>query len=86
METNTHEHEARHEIDYTVDDEPQSTTSKILTPKQILVNAGIDPANHYLVQLQGQHKISYKDNPDEEIKMHEHMRFISISTGPTPVS
>jgi len=86
MESNTHEHEAKHEIDYTVDDEPQSTTSKILTPRQILTDAGIDPATHYLVQLQGQHQISYKDTPDVEIKMHEHMKFISISTGPTPVS
>jgi len=86
MEPNTHEHEAKHEIDYTVDDEPQSTTSKVLTPRQILTDAGIDPASHYLVQLQGQHQISYKDTPDVEIKMHEHMKFISISTGPTPVS
>ena len=86
MELNTPEHEAKHEIDYTVDDEPQFTTSKILTPRQILTDAGIDAATHYLVQLQGQHQISYKDTPDVEIKMHEHMKFISIATGPTPVS
>ena len=86
MELNTREDEAKHEIDYTVDDEPQSTTSKVLTPRQILTDAGIDPATHYLVQLQGQHQISYKDTPDVEIKMHEHMKFISISIGPTPVS
>ena len=86
MELNTREHEAKHEIDYTVDDEPQSTTSKVLTPRQILTDAGIDAATHYLVQLQGQHQISYKDTPDVEIKMHEHMKFISIATGPTPVS
>jgi hypothetical protein len=86
MEPNTHEQEAKHEIDYIVDDEPQSTTSKVLTPRQILTDAGIDPASHYLVQLQGQHQISYKDTPDVEIKLHEHMKFISISTGPTPVS
>ena len=86
MELNTREHEAKHEIDYTVDDEPQSTTSKVLTPRQILTDAGIDTATHYLVQLQGQHQISYKDTPDVEIKMHEHMKFISIATGPTPVS
>jgi hypothetical protein len=86
MQPNSNEHDAKHEIDYTVDDEPESTTSKVLTPSQILTNAGIDPASHYLVQLQGQHQISYKDTPDVEIKMHEHMKFISISTGPTPVS
>ena len=86
MEPTTNEHDAKHEIDYTVDDEPQSTTSKILTPRQILSDAGIDPATHYLVELQGQHQVSYKDTPDVEIKMHENQKFISISTGPTPVS
>ena len=86
MEPNTHDHAAKHEIDYTVDDEPQSTASKVLTPRQILTDAGIDPASHYLVQLQRQHQISYKDTPDVEIKLHEHMKFSSISTGPTPVS
>lgn len=71
---------------YTVDDEPYTTTAHVLTPIQILQEAKIDPATHYLVLLQGQHQHSYKDNPNEEIHMHEHMKFIAISTGPTPVS
>lgn len=71
---------------YFVDDEQQTTTEHVLTPVQILQAAGIDPGTHYLVQLQGQHQVSYKDKPDEQIHMHEHMKFISISTGPTPVS
>ena len=73
-------------FDYTVDDEPQSTTSHILTPTQILANAGIDAKTHYLVQIEGNHRTSYQNNPDVEIHMHEHMKFISISTGSTPVS
>ncbi len=71
---------------YTVDDEPQTTTAHELTPVQILSNAGIDAASHYLVQIEGNHRISYQNKPDEEIHMHEHMKFISVSTGPTPVS
>ena len=71
---------------YTVDDEPQSTTEHILTAVQILEKATIDPATHYLVQIEGNHRISYQDKPNEKIHMHEHMKFISISTGPTPVS
>ena len=71
---------------YTVDDEPQTTTAHELTPTQILENAGVDPASHYLVQLEGNHRISYQDKPNQEIHMHEHMKFISVSTGPTPVS
>ena len=78
------EHE--HKIHYTVDDEPQVTESHELTPVQILKDAKIDPASHYLVQIEGKHQISYKDKPNEEIKMHDHMKFISVSTAPTPVS
>lgn len=73
-------------FDYKVDDEPQSTTSHTLTATQILTNAGIDPTTHYLVLIEGNHKVSYQAKPGEEIHMHEHMKFISVSTGPTPVS
>ena len=73
-------------IEYTVDDEPQSTTKHTLTPKEILHNAGIDPATHYLVQIIGNKQESYKDKPDEPIHMHQHMKFVSVSTGSTPVS
>ena len=71
---------------YTVDDESQSTTAHELTPTQILNNAGIDPATHYLVQLEGNHRESYQNRADATIHMHQHMKFISISIGPTPVS
>ena len=73
-------------FNYTVDDEPQATTAHELTPTQILNNAGVDPATHYLVQLQGNHRESYQNRPDVVIHMHQHMKFISVSTGPTPVS
>ena len=73
-------------IEYTVDDEPQSTTSEQLTPREILTNAHFDPNSHYLVQIEGKHQESYKDRPDEPIHMHPHMKFVSVSTGPTPVS
>ncbi len=73
-------------FNYIVDDEPQSTISHSLTAAQILSNASIDAATHYLVQIEGNKKISYQANPSEEIHMHEHMKFISVSTGPTPVS
>jgi phosphoribosylanthranilate isomerase len=71
---------------YTVDDEPQSTDLHQMTPRQILTNAGIDSASHYLVQIHGNQKISYENKLDEAIQMHQHMKFISVSTGPTPVS
>ena len=75
-----------HTIGYTIDDEPQTTTSHVLTPAQILSNAGIDASSHYLVEIRGNHRESYEGRPDAEIHMHEHMNFISVSTGPTTTS
>jgi hypothetical protein len=78
-----------HTITYTLDDEPQTTLERELTARQILVNGGIDPASHYLKQIQGAHdkeKKSYKDTPDEIIHLHPNLQFISVSTGPTTVS
>ena len=78
-----------HVIDYSVDDEPQQTTEKVLTPRQIMERAKpnrIDPATHYLVQIVGKHQESYEGKPDVEIHLHEKMRFVSIATGDTPVS
>ncbi|HEY5274936.1 MAG TPA: hypothetical protein VIK38_00105 [Coriobacteriia bacterium] len=76
------------EITYEVDGEPQTTTEKVLTPRQILTNAGIDPAAHYLKLLRGEsdQEHSYKDEMDVAIHMHPHMRFLAPSVGPTPVS
>ena len=71
---------------YTVDDEPQTTTEHTLTARQILQNAGLDPATHYLVEIKGQHKESYQNKMDETIYMHEHMKFVSVFNGPTTVS
>ena len=82
----TQPHEKTHEIHFEVDGEPLETTEKILTPTQILGLAGVDAANHYLVQIEGRHQTSYQDKPNEEIHMHEGQKFITVATGPTPVS
>ncbi|MEO8035827.1 MAG: hypothetical protein ABI837_15430 [Acidobacteriota bacterium] len=75
-------------ITYTVDDEPQTTATKTLTPRQILTAARIDEAVHYLVLLRGNsgERESYQTRMDEPIHMHPNMKFISVSTGPTTVS
>ena len=74
------------QFNYTVDDEPQTTSAHELTAKQILGNAGIDATTHYLVQIEGSHRVSYENDLDKPIHMHEHMKFISVSMAPTPVS
>ena len=76
-----------HEIEYTVDGETQRTTQKELTANQILTNAGIDPTANYLFELRGNHnRVSFEERPEQEIHLHEHMRFIAVARCPTPVS
>jgi hypothetical protein len=74
-------------IHYKIDDEPESTLAKILTPVQIMTDAGIDSKTNYLEQIVHEHDfISYKDKPEEPIEMKNGMRFITKPTGPMPVS
>ena len=73
-------------FDYAVDGEAQSTAEHVLTPTQILQAAGVDPATHYLVEIIGKETKSYENKMSEAIHMHEHMKFVSVATGPTPVS
>ena len=75
-----------HPINFEVDGEPVVAHEKRLTPNAILQLAGIDPSNHYLVELKGRHQHSYQDVPDKPIRVQEGDRFISVATGPTPVS
>lgn len=75
----------QHVIKYFVDNEEQTTTEKSLKVREILSNAGDDPATHYLVQIHGDHEIPYKDL-DQTIEVHENEKFAAIFTGPTPVS
>jgi hypothetical protein len=75
-----------HVISYSVDGNTQTTTEKELTPMTIIQNSGLDPETNYLIQIVGNNKISYKDKATEPIKMHENIKFITNSTGPTQVS
>jgi hypothetical protein len=72
-------------IEYKVNDEDQTTKHRHLTAIEILVHAGIDPVANYLAEVFPEH-ISFEGKPDERIRMHQHMKFISVSIKPTPVS
>ena len=64
-------------------------SSAILTPKQIMKEAGIDPDNNYLKELPDHHhhqEESFKDDPNKVICMREGMKFITCFMGPKPVS
>jgi hypothetical protein len=74
---------------YTVDDQERSTEKHEMTPREILTSVSISADNHYLVQITGSKdkpKESYQAAMDTPIHMHNNMKFISIATGPTPVS
>jgi hypothetical protein len=73
-------------IEYFIDDEPQITDDRVMTPTQILAKANLDPASHYLVRLDGASKHSYEGKPSEQIHMHPKIRFISVFTGAAPLS
>lgn len=73
-------------IDITLDGEPVTVDGHDQTPNTVLRAAGIDPATHYLVKIEGRHQTSYKDQGDVEIKVHEGEKFVSVFSGPTPVS
>jgi hypothetical protein len=71
---------------YTVDGEPEQTDQHELTPDQILTSAGLDTSTHYLVEIKGAVKESFEGKGGIELHMHDHMVFVSVFTGPTPVS
>lgn len=76
-----------HESHFKVDGEEYETCKRELTPNEIIREFGKkDPATNYLVEIKGEHKISFQGKGDEEIKMHDCMSFQIVSTGPTPVS
>ncbi len=73
-------------IHYLVGDEPQETTQRVLSPREIMSKAGIDPSQNYLVEIVGRERVSFKDKPDAGIEMHDGQRFVTVFCGPVPVS
>lgn len=70
-----------------VDGEEYTTTERELTADQIIKDFGKkDPATNYLVEIEGNRKISFQGKGNEEIKLHNNLSFQIVSTGPTPVS
>jgi hypothetical protein len=80
------DHPDRPLFEFTVDGESLTTSEHKLTADQILALAGIDPATHYLVEIHGHEQVPYKDRGGSDIAIHEHARFISNASGPTPLS
>jgi len=74
-------------FEITIDGKPYEVSEKELTAAQILGLASKSASEYYLVELRGKkERISYKGKPDEEVKLHPGSKFITVSTGETPVS
>jgi len=76
----------QHTTGFTVDGEELTTSERELTPRQIMEMASIDPQTHYLVQIEGRHRESYQGKEDTPVHIRDDAKFITVSTGPTPVS
>jgi hypothetical protein len=72
-------------ITFFVDGEKLETSHHSLTVAQILEIAGLDPKTHYLIELRGGHQVKF-ENLNEELHLHEDEKFISVFSGPTPLS
>jgi hypothetical protein len=87
MTTEAHHLNGQHEIHFILDGEPEETEQRTLTPNSIIRDYGkTDPSTHYLVEIQGAHRVSFQGKGDVPIEIHEGERFQVVSTGPTPVS
>lgn len=70
----------------TLDGEPVEVPRKDVTARDILVLAGLDPTQRYLIEKHGTQTTSYKENPDSPVKVHENQVFLTGRCGPVPVS
>ena len=75
-----------HTIEFQIDGETYTTRERDLSVGEILRLAGRDPASYYLVEIKGQREREPHKDPAEKIKLHPHSKFITVSSGETPVS
>lgn len=74
------------EIKIEVDDEFYPVTEILMTAKEIMILAGLDPEKYYLKQIVGHTDITYKNDPDHIIGIIDCMKFSSCKIANTTVS
>jgi hypothetical protein len=79
------EHAHSHSVHFTEDGEPLEIETDSLTMSEILALVGKKPDEWYLVEKIGREQKTFRD-PDQQITITEKAKFISVFTGPTPVS
>ncbi|MGO9791467.1 MAG: hypothetical protein ACLP8S_18795 [Solirubrobacteraceae bacterium] len=81
-------HEAhKHSVQIIIDEQKVTAPSHEETPCELLQLVDKSANEDYLVLIKGKRdRESFKDHPDQEIRLHRDMTFITVSLGPTPVS
>jgi hypothetical protein len=83
----TGEHEGREKVEIVIDGVEVSASAKVENERRLLALVGKTIADAYLVLVKGKRdRESFKDRPDEAIRLHPGMRFVTVPLGPTPVS
>lgn len=85
MPPNDHGNSPDKNVTIDFDDEPL-VVPRDTTPNEIMNLAELDPAEHYLVHVQGNKQESFKDRGDEPQKVHNNDKWVSVYTGPTTTS
>jgi len=76
-----------HKVTINVDGDPVEVPQKNTTARMILEAAGLSVTERYLIEVDGNHKISYKDKLDEVIQgLHNDKVFLTGRLGPVTVS
>ena len=79
------EEKGRPQMNVTVEvDGVRVTSPRDTTAADLLALAGLDPVTRQLVLVHGRHQTPYEAT--SELELHAHIVFVTVATGPTPVS
>jgi hypothetical protein len=88
LETSTTESQEsdRRAVTFKVDLEEITSELRQLTPVQIMELAKVDPDSNYLVRIKDREQISYQDKSEVPIEVRDGDVFVTVRSGPIPVS
>lgn len=87
MEQQVKSAKGRPAVEFMIDGETYRTQERELTAGDVLGYAGKNFGSHYLVELLGRggQQREYR-RPSDPVKVHPGIRFLTVSTAPTPVA
>lgn len=69
-----------------IDDEKFKVEERSMTVTELLALIGLDPEESYLVELHGNGEQKKYEGADEEIRLHNGIRFVSADRAPAEVA